>query len=291
MLRLRFWIAGSLLWLFVLCNLHWLDPPAAFTPLLYLLATIAGVIAISLQPIRTSSLAALVALSVCLLVFLKWWFGYPMTGNGLPLTVTESGALALTVFLSHRLSDCLTEFEAGVAEVMMLQFRNRSIPSESGQDRILRELRRARRFRRSLTLALVRTDSVPPCEEQNRLMADVWRNLAPLYAKARLADLLVSEISDCDVLADWHDQFVLLLPETDAAHASPLVQRLAETVFAKTGMTLQVGTATFPDDEISLTGLLETANRMIAPVETSQAATQPTSHRFPGINKQTWSVG
>lgn len=291
MLRLRFWIAGSLVWLFVLCNLHWWASPVAFTPLLYLLATVASVAAISLPRIRTSSLAALVAVLVCLLVILKWWFGYRLLGNGLPITVTESGALALTVFFCHRLSNCLTEFEAGVTQVMMLQFRNRSLSSESGQDRILRELRRARRFRRALTLALVRTDFVPPCPERNRLMADAWRNLAPLYAKGRLADLLVSEISDCDVLADWQGQFVLLLPETDAAHAGPLVQRLADTVFAKTGMTLQVGTATFPDDEISLTGLLETANRTIAPVETSQAVKQPTPHHFPDIDQQTWSDG
>jgi GGDEF domain-containing protein len=74
-----------------------------------------------------------------------------------------------------------------------------------------------------------------------------------------VADVLSQEVSHCDLIARRNDHFIMLLPETDREGANALARRLKETVEARLGLNLQAGTACFPEQEVTFTGLLERA--------------------------------
>jgi GGDEF domain-containing protein len=74
-----------------------------------------------------------------------------------------------------------------------------------------------------------------------------------------VADVLSQEVSHCDLIARRGNHFIMLLPETDQEGAEALARRLKESVEARLGLTLQAGSACFPEQEVTFTGLLERA--------------------------------
>jgi len=79
-----------------------------------------------------------------------------------------------------------------------------------------------------------------------------------------LADVLKNEVHDVDLVANYEGRFILLLPETDQKHVADVVQRIAIQVERELGLQLKIGAATFPDEEVTLTGLVERAEAQMA---------------------------
>ena len=61
------------------------------------------------------------------------------------------------------------------------------------------------------------------------------------------------------MIAYSDDHFVLLLPEVDGVKADDIVNRINEAIEEEVGVSLRVGKAVFPDEELTLSGMLDRA--------------------------------
>ena len=75
----------------------------------------------------------------------------------------------------------------------------------------------------------------------------------------QLVDVLASTVDDFDLIAQNEGHFYLLLTESDGSRAGQVVAQVTERVRDVFGAGVDVGVASFPDEEVTLTGLMKRA--------------------------------
>jgi hypothetical protein len=148
-----------------------------------------------------------------------------------------------------------------------------------GQEAMIREMRRARRHRRPLSvLSLVPARPIRR-EELDRILSEMRRSAVDHYTDARLASLLVERVDTSSIVTKEGDHFVVLLAETDRNEAQQAVARIEHEFSKELGISVRCGISSFPDEETTLTGLLETSElemrRTQAWVDSTQESTEP----------------
>jgi hypothetical protein len=257
--KLRGWISALLLWLLFFYNIERFHEPINLASFVYVYAAAVAIAVVAVRRFRTWSSGWLLAAAVVVLLIIKASRGYVVLGHGLPLTITECCAIGVTLFLARGIAASIHEFERGALDVMTLQLNGSALAFETGQTEIYREIRRAREFARPLTMVALTSRGTSTSAAINRLLEEVQRLTIRRYVDARLADLLANETRDCDIVTQRDDHFVLVLPEADRARAASVAEHLKSAAQEKLGLQLEAGVATFPDEEVTLTGLLERA--------------------------------
>ena len=264
MTRFRFWLAILLLWLSLLFNLERLHEPINLASFVYVVVGLLAAAIVVVPPMRKAALSALGTGSVLLMILLKIVLGYEVAGPHLPLTVTEAVAILTTVVLAHQIARHTVRFEKSAAEVAAVRWQTRPKSFDDEQTEMYRELRRARRFDRQLSVVALEPTSEALKLSIDRLIEEVRGEMVQRYIEVRLVDVLQNEVHDVDLVANYEGRFILLLPETDRKHVADVVQRLAIQVERELGLQLRIGAATFPDEEVTLTGLVERAEAEMA---------------------------
>ena len=127
-----------------------------------------------------------------------------------------------------------------------------------------RELARASRYNRPFVLAYVDVRGLKTVNDtEGHLMGDeLIKTVADLMKESARADDVVGRIGG--------DEFALLLGEQTAESAEPVVRRIrARVAEARAAMEISVpweltiGMASFPDDDATLEGLLDLADRRL----------------------------
>lgn len=273
MAKLRFWVSAALLWLAFLLNIERLYEPINIASFVYVMAALMVVIT-SVLPLRQRWQAGvLMAVALGLYVALKIVLRYPLLGSALPLSVTEVVALLFSSWLGHRITLSLTEYERSVVDLAALHWVTKPMSFLEMQDRFYREVRRARLHDRPLSLLAVRPETRLSPTQIDALIAETQLRLARHYQDVRVAELLSTELTDCDLVAKCDDHFVLMLAETDSRRARDVARRLEDRAQKSLGIGLQAGIATFPDEEVTLAGLIKRAEGALINDET--LAVQP----------------
>jgi GGDEF domain-containing protein len=127
---------------------------------------------------------------------------------------------------------------------------------ENGQQEIFREIRRARRYERPLSLLAIGAEAPLSTTAIEHLIEDLRRDAMGRVANSRVAKLLLEETGGSDVVTRRGEHFLLLLPETDAQGASLVGQRLARAAARRWGLDLHCGISSFPDGEVTFDGLI-----------------------------------
>jgi hypothetical protein len=268
MLQLRLSIAATLLWVLVYYNIERFHEPINIASFVYVQAALTAMVMVALRDARKLSATWIWVGSIGLLLALKPLLGYGVFGQSLPLTVTEICALGITIACARQIARCIEHFEQSAADVMTMHLGVTPHPFETGQSEIYREIRRARQFERPLSLIAISTDGRSCSATINRFLREVRRNAIKNYIDARLASVLGAASKDCDILVRHDDRFVLVLPESDHRQANTFVEQITAKVQKELGLNLKAGIATFPDEEITFTGLLERAVDKLQPVRT-----------------------
>jgi hypothetical protein len=261
MYRLRVWIAVTLAWLLLFFNIERFHEPINIASFVYVLAAAIAIVIVAARPWQSVSLATSLVISLGLLLILKLWWNYGILGPHLPLTVTEAVAITLTVLLARGIGQCIQEFEEGATHVMTMHLGKGQLRFESGQADLYREMRRARDFERPVAMLAVSAEGESTSAAMNRFIEEVQRNAIRRYLDARVGELLIRELKDCDIVTHCDDHFVVMLPEANLEQAADVVTRLRRRASEELGLQLEFGTATFPEQEVTLSGLLQRAEK------------------------------
>lgn len=261
MTGLRTWIIASMAWLFLFYNVERLHEPINIASFVYAFAAAAAIAIVSMRPLRAKKGEFVWFHGGWLVLFLvlKASMGYKILGAGLPLTVTEICAIGGSVFLAHGIAANVSRVEKSAVEAMKM---GRSVSPDSfyrAQTNIYREIRRARKYQRPLTVVALAPTQESKSASLTKILQSVQRGAVSRYVDGMLADLLVGQTHDYDVITRCDDHLLLLLPETDAERAEKVVRRISSKAREELGLDLKTGTAEFPTEEITLTGLLDRA--------------------------------
>jgi GGDEF domain-containing protein len=102
------------------------------------------------------------------------------------------------------------------------------------------------------------------------------------YVLSGVSKTLCNELEDYDIIAKRNDHFLVLLPEATPDRLPDLIKQLRKAVSERVGVTLQIGTASLPENAITFEGLVEKAEEKMAAEPKSFLQPQwPTAQHMP----------
>ena len=260
MQKLRIWILIVLAWFFVLLNIERFHEPINISTFVYVLAMILSLGVVAIPPMHDRTTGVLAAGALAIFLLLKLALGYQVAGQMLPITITEAFAICFSVLVTHRLAWSIRQFEQSVLELNGLINVNEGMDFDGLQDGIYREVRRARNFKRPLSIVAINAPLNVEDSALDQLIAEVQRSTKLQYLQARLIELIGSDLNDSDILSIRDGKFLLVLTEADRSRAEEISRKVIARIEKFVGRPVKSGIASFPDDEITLTGLLSRAD-------------------------------
>jgi len=127
-----------------------------------------------------------------------------------------------------------------------------------------REIKRALRFRQTLTLLMVDVDNLKGYNDRNG-------HVRGSFLLKEIAQLFTLQVRSWDLVAKYGgDEFTVILPQTERPGAASVAERLrsciAEHTFPlapKGSITVSVGISCYPDDGDTVSSLIEAADRAL----------------------------
>ncbi len=259
MKRIRYSCTALVVWLFVFYNIERLHEPINLASFVYVLAPMLALPLLLGTRVQKLRVAWLMLLPVPLVLAIKGRLGYPIGGASLPLTITELCAVDTTVLLAYQLALSIEEFRRTAMATMLDHFQDSPDSFGQGQQELYREIQRARLFERPAALL-----SIAPTEHTmhvagDRLLRELQDSTIRQYTIARIADVLTAEAADCDIITRRDGHFVTLMPEANQETAHDAAEKLKVAAKERLGLELSIGVATFPEEEVTLVGLLDRA--------------------------------
>jgi GGDEF domain-containing protein len=259
MKRMRFLIAVLIIWLFVFYNIERLSEPINITRVAYILVPFMAVLTILVSRLRRVPLGVLLVGPIPIVLGLRAWLRYGIWDTAIPLTVTEICVITLTTILARWVSNGLSEFESAIANITIGQVGKLPEPFSTGQGEMYREVRRARHYQRPLTLMAIGVEEESVRVALDRMVQEVQRAMMKQYVLSGVSKTLCDELADYNIIAQRNDHFLALLPEVKPEKLTDLIERLRRAVSERVGVTLQIGTASFPEDAMTFESLVEKA--------------------------------
>jgi GGDEF domain-containing protein len=259
MKRMRFLIAILVTWLFLFYNIERLSESINITRVAYTLVPIMAVLVILVPRLRKVPLGLLLVGPIPIVLVLRAWLRYGTWDTAIPLTVTEICVIALTTILARWVGNGLSEFESAIANITIGQAGKLPEPFSTGQGEMYREVRRARHYQRPLTLMAIGVEEESIQVALDRMVQEVQQAMMKQYVLSGVARTLCAALEDYHIIAQRNDHFLALLPEVTSEQLTDLTGRLRKAVSEQVGATLQIGTASFPEDAVTFENLVEKA--------------------------------
>jgi hypothetical protein len=186
--------------------------------------------------------------------------------------------------LSQMFRAAQSSLSAALISEARLALEAAEIPSFSRSLHELKsELRRCRRYEHALSLMAVQIES-SSLQRAVHANGDEGAEADALHlrrlectALLLLGWVLRDATRECDRLSysAEHDVFVVVMPETDTDAARLAAERLSALFGRRSGLTLRIGAATFPDDELTVEDLFEQARGACTPWTAISVAAAP----------------
>jgi hypothetical protein len=220
-----------------------------FTAYGYVFVALVALVGLALPAIHRVSLPLIVSAGVVVFLALKAWFGYPLWGQHLPLTVTEAGAFLVTGLLTRQVVWAIREFETSIVNFTIKHVGRHPKTFTIEQGEMYQEVRRAREFNRPLTLMAIEPETNSFRVAKEKMVEQVQKATIKQYVFAALAKTLEDQLSPYSVIAQDGDKFLVLIPEMRVEDLPRLVTELGETVQESLGLELRIGGASLPEVE------------------------------------------
>ncbi len=171
-------------------------------------------------------------------------------------TLLEASAVTFAGLLSYRIGSHLHQLEKALLQTMLIRHGVNLQSQETVQKEMEREIRRARRFERPLSLLCIESKNVSAEVELHDYLKQIVSQLENQIRKGQIAELFASQTKANDILSFHNGKFLILLPETEKQQAEALAQRLNLLCEQNLKLSIQTTAASFPGDELTLSGLI-----------------------------------
>lgn len=284
MKQLRFWIIILGIWLTFFFNIERIALYELGANLIrsdtYIFVAGIGLAALILPRLSNLGFTALLAAATSL--FLVLWYtdqgwekdvslSYSHLNSTILLTLIQINAIIITGLLARHITRSLSEVEETIANIIFNRIGRKAPAFVDEQQGMYQEIRRASRYHRPLVVMAMEIDPASLEQALPQVAKEVQQAMIEEFARARLAKILDDTMHDFDTIALRDNYFIAVLPETSTENAPFIAQRLGKVVKEKTGISLKIGTACFPDEALTFDGLVEQAIENAA----SRPATQP----------------
>ena len=266
MIRLRFLLVSLAFWLAIFYNLERVDERLDIASFVYVLV-LGMAVPLFLTPrlfARQPMTAG--AVSLGLYGILKVALNYPIAGDGLLITIVEIAGILFTILLLQQISLILIDFEEAIANITINLLGIPPRLSNNDLEEVYREVRRARRYKHPLTLAVVKGNYDEADIDVNEVVQVIQRGMQDNFLQARLIKLLAGSMRESDIIVRNEKDLIIAMPHTKPDE----VQKLFESINLQTmqwGLPLQVGIANFPEAGTTLQSLLDRASKGTRTVE------------------------
>ncbi len=258
-MRMRLPVTILIIWLFLFYNIERLSEPIDITDVAYTFVPFMAVVTILTPRIRKIPLWVLLVVPIPVFLVLKAVVKSSAWGTSLPLTVTEICVIIVTTLMARWVSNGVSEFERAVARITIGQNDALTESFSTGQAEMYREIRRARHHQRPLALMAIGVEKTSIQVALDRMVQEVQQAMMKRYVMSDVARRLCDKLEDYDIIAQNNDHFLVLLPEVTLEELSDLSDQLRRAISEQVGVTLQIGTASFPNDAVTFESLVEQA--------------------------------
>jgi len=252
----------------------------------YIFVALAALVTLALPILHRLPLWLVGTAGGVLFLVLKSWFGYPLGGQALAVTVTEISAILVTGLLTRQVIGAIGEFENSIVNFTIKRVGRQTKAFGVEQGEMYQEVRRARAFNRPLALMTMEPDRISFEVATERMVEEVQQATMKQYVLASLAKVLEDHLGPYNVIAQDDDRFLVLLPEASKADMPRLVAQVRAQVQESMGLELRIGTATLPEVE-TFDELVETAYAEMK--QTQAKPEEPTSPRVTSVQGQVTS--
>jgi hypothetical protein len=258
---MRYWLAALCIWLATLYNLERWNEPINIASFfyVYLLVVVVAILLIPWLQHQRRRLLFLIVLPPYFL--LKIYFGYPLGGHSLPITVTEIAALFITIILVRQVVFYARILQEALVELTSNHFYHGTYNFEDGQGQIYREIRRARNYERPATLLAIRPTKYTRQLTLNRFVKEAQEETVKRYIGGRIAQMLKEELPDSDVITQRNNHFIVLMPEIDRRASDEIINQIHAAAKDKLGLEFAIGASSFPGEAITFESLLDKAEQ------------------------------
>jgi GGDEF domain-containing protein len=252
----------------------------------YIFVALAALVTLAFPALHRLPLWFLGAGGGVVFLVLKSWFGYPLWGAALAVTVTEICAILVTGLLTRQVAAAIWEFENSIVNFTIKRVGRHTKAFDIEQGEMYQEVRRARAYDRPLALMAVEpaTDAFEVATE--KMVEEVQRATMKQYVLAGLAKVLEDQLGPFSIIAQDGDRFLVLLPEASKGEISRLTAQVRGQVQESIGLELRIGSATLPEVE-TFDELVETAYAEMK--QTQYRSEESASPRTPSVQGQVTS--
>jgi hypothetical protein len=253
-----FWIAFYLLIVLVLAQLDRSDTPVInFAAYFYLVAIFLVPVMIFVPSLhKVSVVVPMVFWGAIYFVLLQSTDRSLTASSDVEVVVLELVILEVGVWLSYQLAVGIAQSESLMDVLAQGTFPHRTIEFDVASEQIKTEFGRSRRYHRPLSLLVVHV--YPKDDEMVReMLKSLQRDVLTRLSNARIGQAIGEVIRQTDLLIRDHvGRFVILCPETDLENAVFLAERTCKIIEDRTGLHVNCGVASFPDEALTFEDLL-----------------------------------
>jgi hypothetical protein len=263
MVRLRYWFIIFTGWLVFLFNIERLIRPVDITKYTYVFVTLVALVILLVPGAQRVSIWLLTGIPSLLLVLLQIWTRDPVLGAEFPVTITEICGVVLTGIFAKEMNRDLHDFEGVVSKIAINHAGFSITPFEQEQRVMYKELKRARLYKRPLSLLRIHLNSASLQKELPHILENYKQGLINQMALASVVKALDRALFETDIIAYYENSLIIVLPELDAANLSKVVQKIQKTAKDDTEFDLEIGAANYPQDAVTFESLLEIATERV----------------------------
>lgn len=181
--------------------------------------------------------------------------------------IAEFSIMTLLVFLAHRLSRLLCQFEEAVADMALDTegLHRHYLSRDLADEQIRMEFTRAREGQRPLSLLIIEPTSADVPVILGKMLEEIRQTIVNRYTFLRMAQVIRQRLrlSDLIVQEGSIKRIVLLCPEADEIHSGTLLKQIDSTLQAQLGLRIKGTAATFPQDGFTFDGLVANAEHKL----------------------------
>ena len=264
-----FWVAFYLLIVLVLAQLDRSDTPVInFAAYFYLIAIFAVPVMIFVPSLHKVSVAVPMFFWGAIYFAIFRIIDRSNTGSeNVEVIILEIIILEIGVWLSYQLAVAIEGSESLMDILAQGTFPNRAIEFNDASEKIKNEFARSRRFHRPLSLVVVNT--FPKDKEVAReMIKSLQKDVLSRLSNSRVGQAVGEVIRQTDLLIrDETGRYIVLCPETNMESVAFLSGRISQFVEEQSGLQVNCGVASFPDEALTFEDLLYMArdrSKMVA---------------------------